>query len=316
YTRRAWTQKAEEATYPLHKGRFKYGQYQTNSLGFLNGPKGNREVAIPKPSGMLRVNCIGASTTGNYIEEGGVSYSYPMELEKILQSRIGSHVEVNNCAQGGYNSADLLVRFALQVVDTKPDIVVIYHAYNDVRSYLTGNFSSDYSHSRRNIGERYWLYDLSSRIPNVPLKFFNFLIRLWLPSNIRYSLSTEVSRGTFDTDINPSEGLGVYKRNMKHIIDLCLSNGSKVILSTYAIYLFEEIKDSAIHQMYRDIVSKENDIMRELAKEYNIPLVDNAALIPKEESMFVDSVHFTPEGMSAVASNISDAIISMNKSDD
>jgi hypothetical protein len=35
--------------------------------------------------------------------------------------------------------------------------------------------------------------------------------------------------------------------------------------------------------------------------------VDNAALGPSEERYFVDSVHFTPEGMRLIAENIATA---------
>ena len=56
-------------------------------------------------------------------------------MEKILNNSYEKY-EVNNCAQGGYNSADILVRFSLQYLDTRPDLIIIYHAYNDIRSYL------------------------------------------------------------------------------------------------------------------------------------------------------------------------------------
>ena len=33
-----------------------------------------------------------------------------MELEKILKEKLKRNVEVNNCGQGGYTSADILIR--------------------------------------------------------------------------------------------------------------------------------------------------------------------------------------------------------------
>ena len=90
------------------------------------------------------------------------------------------NIEVNNCAQGGYNSADLFVRYGLQSIDTNPDYIIIYHAYNDIRSYLTSGFTSDYSHSRKNLGEVYWKYYLGSKLPEIPLNFTNYLINKFL----------------------------------------------------------------------------------------------------------------------------------------
>ena len=82
-------------------------------------------MLTPKPKGLVRINCIGASTTGNYIVENDKKYSYPLELEKILKSKLSKRIEVNNCGQGGYNSADILARTIFQILDTKPDIMII-----------------------------------------------------------------------------------------------------------------------------------------------------------------------------------------------
>lgn len=301
-------EKGGPALYPLHLGRFFIGQCTTTNLGFINGPTGNRDIVTPKPDGLLRINCIGASTTGNYIEFNGQAFSYPMELENILKSTLAMPVEVNNCGQGGYNSADIMVRFALQVMDTQPDIVVIYHAYNDIRAYLTPEFESDYSHARRNLGESYWKFALAAKIPYIPIKFLNFLVNQWLPCNIRNSLLSQVAKGEFDPSLDPSTGLRTYQRNLQHIIDLCRCNGIQVVLSTYCHFLYDAIKDESVHQLYGRIVKEENEIMRRLADRNNLKLVDNAVLVPPEERYFVDSIHFTPEGMRLIASNIAEAI--------
>ncbi len=300
------------ANYPLHKGHFFFGQCTTNNLGFINGPAGNRDISIPKPDGLLRINCIGASTTGNYIEFNGQVFSYPMELESILKSTIAGPVEVNNCGVGGYNSADIMVRFALQVIDMQPDVVVIYHAYNDIRAYLTPGFETDYSHVRRNLGESYWKFSLASKIPYIPIKFLNFLVNQWLPGNVRYSLLDQVTKGVLDPSIDPSIGLAVYQRNLQHIIDLCCRNGIQVILSTYCHFLHDAIKDEPLHMLYARIVKEENEIMRHLADKNKLKLVDNAVLVPHDERYFVDSVHFTPAGMRLIASNIADIIRQIN----
>ena len=302
------TEKGGPATYPLHRGQFFFGQYTTNNLGFANGPTGNRDIATLKPDGLLRINCIGASTTGNYIEFNGLAFSYPMELENILKSTMAVPVEVNNCGQGGYNSADIMVRFALQVIDTQPDIVVIYHAYNDIRAYLTPGFESDYSHVRRNLGENYWKFALAAKIPYIPLKFLNFLVNQWLPGSIRNSLLDQVTKGSFDPSLDPSIGLCAYQRNLQHIIDLCRCNSIQVILSTYCHFLHDAIKDEPLHLLYGRIVKEENEVMRRLADKNELKLVDNAVLVPHDERYFVDSVHFTPEGMRLIASNIAAVI--------
>lgn len=304
YKKHKISQKGGDATYPLHKGEFKFGQYTTNNFRFNNGPNGNRDIEIPKPPSLFRVACVGASSTGNYIEHNGLAYSYPMELEKILGEKISGTVEVNNCGQGGYNSADILTRFALSVLDTAPDVVVLYHAYNDIRCYLTPGFDSDYSHCRRNLGDSYWKYQIAGAIPNIPSALFDFLISRWLPSNIRYSLIDVVSKGVMDFDSDPQAGLNAYERNIESIIALCQVRDIKVVLNTYCHYLYNDIKDNEINKTYDRIIKMENEAMRRLAGKYSLPLVDNERDFPYEERYFVDSAHFTPEGMTLLASKI------------
>ena len=55
-------------------------------------------------------------------------------------------------------------------------------------------------------------------------------------------------------------------------------------------------------------VFEENKIVKELSKKNNLKLVDCFSLIPKEDSNFVDSCHFTPKGMNLLAKSISEAI--------
>ena len=45
-------------------GKFTYSKLTTNSMGFANGPNGDRDVSIDKPEHLYRINCLGASTTG------------------------------------------------------------------------------------------------------------------------------------------------------------------------------------------------------------------------------------------------------------
>ena len=79
----------------------------------------------------------------------------------------------------------------------------------------------------------------------------------------------------------------------------------KVILSTFCHFLHTEVKNEPLHKLYNEIIDEENKIMRELADKNNLKLVDNAKLLPLEEKYFVDTVHFSHEGMKKLAENFS-----------
>lgn len=294
--------------YPLHKGKYKFHEISTNNLGFFNGPNGNRNVDILKPKDCIRINCLGASTTQNYLVYNEEIFSYPIQLEKKLNKNSEKKFEVNNFGQGGYNTADILVRFLLQIIDTKPDIVVLYHGYADVRSYLNKNFKSDYSHSRYNLSELLSKLKLSILIPRLPLSFLNFFINKWFPFNLSNSLVEIIHKQNLDLNIDPEIGLSIYERNIQHIIDICKSNNIKIILSTFCHILYSGVEKNPISKKYGEIVEKENQIMRKLSQSNNVQLVDNSKLIPKDEKFFVDTIHFSHHGMELLAENFAKEI--------
>jgi hypothetical protein len=117
------TQDEVAGWHPLNRDKgLRAPKVRTNSRGWLNGPGGDREVAMPKPPGLIRICCLGASTTVSYLKDETGVWSYPLALERCLATRDpGRAVEVNNCGVGGYTSAEVLIKFLLDVVDTEPD---------------------------------------------------------------------------------------------------------------------------------------------------------------------------------------------------
>lgn len=302
--------KPSKLNYPLHNQVYSAPGLKTNNLGHVNGIDGGRDVLIPKPKNIFRINCLGASTTQNYLQDDSSVYSYPLELEKILKAKNKINLEVNNCGSGGYASSDILVRFLLQNIDTNPDVIVLYHAYNDIRSYLTSNFQSDYSHSRKNLGENYFKFYLGSFLPYIPLNFINYLQNKWYSQNHRYTLVESISRGDFKIENNTDlkNGLEAYRRNLQNIITICKSNKIQIILCSFCFHLHESVKNKKIHKIFKDIVIKENIILKELAEDNQIDFVDTYNLIPKTDKNFVDTVHFTHLGMKLLATEISKKI--------
>jgi lysophospholipase L1-like esterase len=288
--------------------RLRAPQLRTNSRGWLDGPGGDREVAVPKPPGLTRVCCLGASTTMSYLKDESGVWSYPLALERCLADRLpGRTIEVNNCGVGGYTSADLLIKFLLDVVDAQPDVVVIYHAYNDLGPSLTPGFRADYAHARGNLGETYWRYRLASWVPYVPLAWYNHAVNLVLPQNVRHALLRTVTRRRPDPH-GPFGGLATYRRNLEHILQVCRARDIGVVLSTFCHYLYPAVQDRPLYLKYGEGLEGENGVIRALAAEYGCPLVDAAADLPHREEYFVDSVHFTPEGMRELARRIAGGV--------
>lgn len=101
-----------------------------NALGF-RGP----ETSVRKPSGWLRIVCLGDSRTfGVWLDAGRFRYDndYPAALERSLHDDAGGkHVEVINTGVLGYTSAHGLTQLQTQVLKLHPDIITVAFGFND-----------------------------------------------------------------------------------------------------------------------------------------------------------------------------------------
>lgn len=307
YKPHAAIENAEVAGYPLHQGRYEFRPVRTNNIRHFN-----EDVSSRKKPGTWRVMCLGGSTTANSIWEIGNprEYSYPLCLREALAGRLEGHrFEVLNCGMGGWTSAEVFVNFALHLIDLKPDIVVLYHGFNDLEASLTAPFSSDYSHSRKNFGEAYARIRLASYLPNLRFwKFYAYLKgKLMGFGNVRYDVLSSIRARPADLE-NPFMGLEAERRNVRHLIHLCQANGIQVILSTFAYHVYQAVSTDRRTLKYRDGVTLENAMIRDVAKEHALPLVDIAAMIPNDDAYFVDVAHFTPKGMQFLADHFAESI--------
>ena len=102
--------------------------FRTNSLGWRSA-----EVAVPKPPGIVRIACIGGSTTA----EGRTNaLTYPHMLEAKLRAAFGTdRIEVVNCGVHGMTSSDEDGR-GKDYAALEPDIVIHYNLINDIRTLM------------------------------------------------------------------------------------------------------------------------------------------------------------------------------------
>ena len=216
YKKNSIGQKEMSVFYPLNKDmKFKFPILRTNNEGFMDGLDGSRNIILPKPENEKRIICLGASTTGNYIKYNDEVSSYPLELEKLFSLEYPKkNIKVINCGFGGWTSAEILINFLLKVFSYSPDIIIIYHAHNDIPSYLTPNFQNDYSHSRRNFAFEFSKFKKNRYIPDIPLAIYNIIaLSIFKNWNPRVTLGDAISQNTPNYSAN-FDGLDIYKRNI------------------------------------------------------------------------------------------------------
>ena len=92
-----------------------------NSMGFRGD-----EFPIAKPAGEFRILTFGGSTShaGNY----------PEKMQRLLSEnlRFGRGIRVINAAVPTWNTTQSLIQLVTRAIHLSPDMIVVYHAINDV----------------------------------------------------------------------------------------------------------------------------------------------------------------------------------------
>jgi lysophospholipase L1-like esterase len=276
---------------------------KVNSLGFLD-----EEFRREKTPGTLRIACLGSSTTegGNAAQHEG---SYPYFLGRILRERGGSPVETLNFGMSGWTSAEMLVNYVLVVQDFDPDLVLIHEAVNDVEPRAWPRFAADYSHYRR-----HWRDVLLSPAHRALLTVSDLFAVWQLRGDEEFGLAAAVNQlpqgpYRFADGRLPPETAAPFKRNVRTIAEHVRVRGGHAALVTMP---YDSSRAKAL-PLFRAGLDEHNAILRELAREQDLLLVDLDALAHQRPERwrkeFLDLVHLTPEGNRLKAEAIADALL-------
>lgn len=98
-----------------------------NSLGFRGD-----EFSRVKPSGTIRIVCLGASTTFSAeVSSNQKVWTHRLQ-EKLQAEHPGRRIEVINAAVGGFVADDNLKNLRHRVLPLDPDLVIYYEANNEI----------------------------------------------------------------------------------------------------------------------------------------------------------------------------------------
>ena len=310
YRRNSYIDRNQRLPYPIHTNKY-YSFKQPlriNNLGHFG-----KDFSVNKPDGTLRIACLGHSSTANNIADESRDYSYPEFIESYLKKELSRYkptknVEVYNCGIGGWISIDIMIDFLLNIIHTKPDYIILYYGYNDLYFQLNDNFELDYSHNRKNLGEVMRVIRRGYYFPKI--KFWHsyecLKDKLFGSGNVRNEVlrHINISKPKADRDFS---NLEVEMNILRNILIVCKYYDIKIILSSFVYYDHEK---TPMTKKFSEGVKLENELLRSLAEEFNAVFVDAAELIPLNDELFVDCVHFTPKGMELIAKCFAEAVIS------
>ena len=245
-----------------------------NSRGFRT-----HEFAVPKPPGLVRVVCIGGSTTvaGRTNDE-----TYPAHLESMLRARHpGLAIEVLNLGVSGVTTEHWLDRID-RVLAFEPDVIVQYQGVNDIAWRHLPRFAS--AHPLRRwayqslLAERLFPFPVDEIEPQLALTFetLGATAEICRKRGIGYLLGTfaapDLSRASAD-----------FRRHLD-------------IDTEFWTQRFP-LRSSA---SYAAILGRYNELFVAFVQRRHLAhvLVHQRLADP---ALFIDSCHFTPEGIRRLA---------------
>ena len=304
---------------------YSQGPNRHNALGF-RGP----ELVVSKPATAFRIACLGGSTTyGQGVEDWRLTY--PALLEDSLRAWGVSQVETVNAGVPGYSSYESLINLEFRVADLQPDVLFFYEAINDIPPRLVwppsayAGDNSGYVAARWSPGKSSFLEGSTlARVLMIKLGLIlpqTTLGRALGPQPATSYLSPFILQrlhGTYPSgpfrsvsartmlDSNPPR---YWERNLRLLVAVARARGMRPVLATFAYSKAFPADPFTGTPEYREAIPEHNAVMRRLATELQVPLVDLAKTMPDERRYFTDGVHFTAEGNGVMAHLIGTALL-------
>lgn len=298
-----------EAELPLMDGEIRFS---VNNMGF-RGP----DIATPKPPDEYRIFMVGGSTTEClYLDD---SRTVTSTLQAFLDREYPGDIDfkVYNAGKGGDKTFDHIAMISHRIVHLEPDMIILFAGLNDLLAAIGG---VDYTHLPEITYHRCTFIDAARyfltefQIPRYVWRIFTSPsdedIMQAIPFHSHYKRQIGLAASYPPAGEPPQMDLTSYATNMRSIIGIARANNIRLVLMTQATTWNSEVDSTATDwhwmnacngQRYRETdmdraMEAYNDVTRQLAEEYQVPLLDLAKMIPKSRNLIYDDCHFNING--------------------
>ena len=278
-----------------------------------------------KSPGTYRIVCFGGSTTENLFQQKRTGKHYPLLLQNLLRKKLGrDEIEAINVGYSAYATPHSLILLELNVLDWKPDLVILSHNINDLTAMYWPGFSPDYSNKYND--PFFNIPDYRSRFTLANTVFQHFKIYWEVKRDIKklkrhFRKPGQIKRKSYGDMPNP-DFQKVFERNMKSFIALCKLNDVSVLLASQPICDSEEYfnlhfnektyNDVVVYPLHDEFLKHHhayNMSIEKVAQDNDIWFIDNDKLMNNDIDNFIDSVHYSEMGLEILAGNYTDFIL-------
>lgn len=282
------------------------GALEINALGFRSP-----ELVVPKPPGTVRVAFLGASTTF-CAEVSHNAATWPHLVWQTLQTTWPQvPFDYINAGVPGYRVAQSIRNLDLRVKPLQPDVLVIYHATNDL------------SADTRQLAQQQGVWVGKPEDPSFLARWSItwFLLEKNLQIMARQKAASQETRRLVYDARALSAG---FRQHLQDLLDAAKQVAPVVAIATFshkfrrAQSLQEQLQAANTSLYYMPYMSLEglmqgfeayNAAIREAAQATGAILIDGESTIPGDARHFHDSVHFTNAGAIVMAQRVSQALL-------
>ncbi len=277
---------------------------QINSFGFRSP-----EITQEKPENTIRIAFLGASTT--YCAEVSSNKMMWSDIltRRLNQTLTNKKIDYINGGVPGYSLDDSLKNLKYRISPFHPDVIVIYHATNDL------------SFNTRVLAKQQGIITEKEH-KNDGLSWFSqySLLSYLVEKNLKIlSLQSQSKKIQGALKYNITDIVTPFEKDLKTLVDESKKVAKKVILVTFSHHiraeqsLEEKTKASNTSLYYMPYMTVDellegfnayNETIRKVAKDKQVELIDNPNFIPGNSIYFNDSVHFTDKGSEKMAERL------------
>lgn len=296
----------------------RYGKWKINSLGFRG-----KEIDLEKREGQIRIICLGGSETFGVFE--GEGKEWPSQLGGMLGDQFPM-VEVVNVSVAGLTLKWKRAYIEKYVLPLKPDIIIATQGtLLPITDLMRGAGSKRLRGKvkRKNVLRKF-------ATENRVILILGETIKRGLPEGLLTyfrlrTLRSKVKKKERKHLINkqpldklPENIVLEFEEDLRLFVQYLKEKQIIPILLTYPTLFTNMNKDFYRHLLLSirrlcvelsddgiiDASEKLNDVVRKLAKNQDVALIDNDQFMPKTQEYFIDYSHYTEKGAEFIAKKI------------
>jgi len=280
-----------------------------------------RDFAMPKPPKVVRVICLGESSTFGFFDRD--EFTYPALTAALAHSAGGrdDSFETINAGIPHANSDNMLAMMKEELLEYQPDVFTLYAGFNDAVLMMDENTTQSILR---------WLHGHIATYVAVKRAVAA------VGGPIMYSRWSGYLTDVDEASVNRQITLHVsrYERNVRQMVALAHQHGAKFVFirqpitmdfddpeSNWRQYSYTERVTEAAHALVANhklsgkqttllVHSELMKTLDRLARELHIPVVDNIAILDAHPEYFASYVHLTEDGNRALAAALTQVVVS------